>query len=61
MTEFKGKDGEGMRDFRAAAGVLETGGHSPAGRKYGGGPQSVLAPRIPSPVCEFLIPRAPLA
>jgi hypothetical protein len=44
MTEFKGKDGEGMRDSWAASGILETGGSSPAGRKYRVGALSVLAP-----------------
>lgn len=37
MTEFKGKNGEGMRCSRAAVRMWELGGSSPAERKYGGG------------------------
>lgn len=37
MTEFKGKNREGVRSSPEAAGALETGDSSPAGRKYEGG------------------------
>ena len=37
MTEFKGKNGEGVRPSRVVEGKLETGVGSPAGSKYGGG------------------------
>lgn len=43
MTEFKGKN-EGIRSSRAAVGILETGGGSPAGKKIGAS--------APSQVCS---------
>lgn len=49
MTEFKGKNGEGVRSSPEAAGALETGDSSPAGRKYGGGAGRALPG--PSGVC----------
>lgn len=51
MTEFKGKNGEGVRPSRAAEGKLETGVGSPAGRKYGGGAgRGGLGPSAPSSI-----------
>lgn len=47
MTEFKGKNGEGMRNPQAATGVWETGDSSPAGRKYGRGAGGA----VPGPSC----------
>lgn len=52
MTEFKGKNGEGMRRSRAAAGVLAAGDSSPAGGKYGGG--AGKADPGPSRVCSHV-------